>query len=139
MWEWIKSIQLLKWVFSIYFMVPELIEHTLFFFPSFLILPLLLWIHQHFLLIMAGTQSTLPITTVRSDQLIQFSHQVHTMLNYDNYLMWKSQVLPVLRGYDLVSVDGSGSIPSPMISINGVNTTNSAFAKWHEQNQLILT
>jgi hypothetical protein len=51
---------------------------------------------------MAGMQITMPISTLRTDQPIQFSHQIHIILNHDNYLLWKSQVLSVLRGYDLV-------------------------------------
>jgi hypothetical protein len=70
---------------------------------------------------------------MRADQPIQFSHQIDIILNHENYLLWKSQVLPVLKSYDLISfIDGSELVPSPMSSINGVSSTNPAFTKWHQ-------
>jgi hypothetical protein len=88
---------------------------------------------------MAGSQTPMSISPMRADKSIQFSHQIHTVLNQNNYLLWKSQVLPLLRGFDLISfIDGYGSTSSPMISTNGVSVNNPAFAKWYQQDQLIL-
>jgi hypothetical protein len=79
---------------------------------------------------MAGSQTPMSISPMRADKSIQFSHQIHTVLNQNNYLLWKSQVLPLLRGFDLISfIDGYGSTSSPMISTNGVSVNNPAFAK----------
>jgi gag-polypeptide of LTR copia-type len=83
--------------------------------------------------------TTVPISTFRADQPIQFSHQIHTILNHDNYLLWKSQVLPVLRGYDLIGfIDGSHPSPPSTIVTDGVSTVNSTYAKWNQQDKLIL-
>jgi gag-polypeptide of LTR copia-type len=79
---------------------------------------------------MVGLQANLSLSAIRSEQPIQFSHQIHTILNQDNYLLWKSQVFPVLRGHDLVSfIDGSCIKPSHTITIDEVTTINPAFAK----------
>ncbi|KAJ1699274.1 hypothetical protein LUZ63_007786 [Rhynchospora breviuscula] len=76
---------------------------------------------------------------IRSEQPIQFSHQIHTVLNQENYLLWKSQVLPVLRGYDLVGfTDGSRSAPARTIISVDAEVVNPEFSKWHQQDQLIL-
>jgi hypothetical protein len=78
---------------------------------------------------------------VRSDNNpIQFTHQLHTTLTNDNYLVWKSQILPVHRGYDLMCyIDGtappSATLPA---SSDGAIAMNPAFQQWHRQDQLIL-
>jgi hypothetical protein len=76
----------------------------------------------------------------RSDNSIQFSHQLHTILTNDNYLVWKSQILPVLRGYNLMCyVDGSDPPPSHLsVSSDTVPAPNPAFQRWHQHDQLIL-
>jgi gag-polypeptide of LTR copia-type len=77
---------------------------------------------------------------VRSDNPIHFNHQLHTSLTNDNYLVWKSQILPVLRGYDFMCyIDGIilplATLPA---SSDGVIPMNPAFQQWHRQDQLIL-
>jgi hypothetical protein len=47
--------------------------------------------------------------------------------------MWRSQVLPVLRGYDFVSfIDGTLLPPTPTINMNGVTLFNPAYTKWRQ-------
>jgi hypothetical protein len=71
--------------------------------------------------------ATMPISTI------------HTILNPDNYLLWKSQVLPVMRGYDLIGfIDGSHSSPPSIIVTDGVYSVNPTYIRWHQQNQLNL-
>jgi gag-polypeptide of LTR copia-type len=78
--------------------------------------------------------------TIRSTTPIQFTHQIHTSLSHDNFLLWKSQVLPVLRGHGLVGfIDGSKSPPSQFYTTAaGVQESNPAYESWLQQDQLIL-
>jgi hypothetical protein len=80
------------------------------------------------------------IAQLRSDQPIQFSHQINTTLTNDNYLIWKSQILPVLRGHGLISfIEESSSVPATTISIaTGTVQSNPAFERWQNQDQLFL-
>jgi hypothetical protein len=70
----------------------------------------------------------------------QFTHQLSTILGTENYLVWKSQVLHVLRGHGLTSfIDGSAIPPSATISSSdGIVSPNPAFEHWYQQGQLIL-
>jgi hypothetical protein len=55
---------------------------------------------------------------------------IFTILNQDNYLLWKSQVLPVLRGYDFVGfIDDIFFPPPPTINTNGVASLNPTYDK----------
>jgi Reverse transcriptase (RNA-dependent DNA polymerase)/gag-polypeptide of LTR copia-type/GAG-pre-integrase domain len=85
---------------------------------------------------------SLPITqpTHTISHPIQFSHQIHTSLNQDNFLLWKSQVVPVLRGHGLLGfLDGSRLAPPPhLTTTQGVSQPNPAFESWIQQDQLIL-
>jgi hypothetical protein len=77
-----------------------------------------------------GSQQMIPLSTLRTDQSIQFSHQIRTVLNQKNYLFWKSYVLPVLRRYVLVGFIDEFHYPPPIIlPVNGVNAPNSTYAK----------
>jgi gag-polypeptide of LTR copia-type len=71
---------------------------------------------------------------------IQFNHQLNTILGPENYLIWKSQVLPVLRGHGLIAyIDGSSSLPNDIIpSSTGIILPNPNFERWHQQDQHIL-
>ncbi|NAW49765.1 hypothetical protein FGF92_24360, partial [Salmonella sp. gx-f5] len=62
-------------------------------------------------------------------------------LTRDNYLLWKAQVVPYLKGQHLFSfVDGSSVCPSPMITTPTNQTIpNPAFMQWIMQDQLILS
>jgi gag-polypeptide of LTR copia-type len=78
--------------------------------------------------------------SLRSDQPIQFTHQINTSLSSDNYLLWKSQIIPVLRGHGLISFITGTIVPTPesITVTDGASTLNSEFDKWHKQDQLIL-
>ncbi|KAJ3701350.1 hypothetical protein LUZ61_005055 [Rhynchospora tenuis] len=73
-------------------------------------------------------------------QPIQFSHQINTTLSSDNFLLWKLQVQPVLRGHGLMPfLDGSKVIPDAFLeSTNGARTPNPEHERWLRQDQLIL-
>uniref|UniRef100_A0A2N9HX01 Reverse transcriptase Ty1/copia-type domain-containing protein n=1 Tax=Fagus sylvatica TaxID=28930 RepID=A0A2N9HX01_FAGSY len=65
-------------------------------------------------------------------------------LTRDNYLLWRAQIVPYLRGQHLYGfLDGSTVAPLPTISLvtDGLTTTapNPLFTSWHLQDQLILS
>ncbi|KAJ1698573.1 hypothetical protein LUZ63_007085 [Rhynchospora breviuscula] len=88
---------------------------------------------------MTTSNGNLGLSAPRSEQPIQFSHQIHTTLNSENYLLWKSQILPVLRGYDLIGfVDGTRTSPERHLTTTTGVSINPDYTKWHQQDQLIL-
>jgi gag-polypeptide of LTR copia-type len=88
------------------------------------------------------TGNTTPApTALTSKSPIQFSHQIHTSLTAENFLVWRHQILPVLRGHALVSfIDGSTPPPDRFIFYAARNPSpNPAFDNWYQQDQLILS
>jgi gag-polypeptide of LTR copia-type len=78
-------------------------------------------------------------SSMRSEASIHFSHQIHIILNQENYLVWKSQIIPVLRDYDLMSfIDGSDPPPRSLTATDGSTIVNLVFQGWQQQDQLIL-
>jgi hypothetical protein len=70
----------------------------------------------------------------QSDILVQFSHQIYIILNYDNYLVWKYQIIPVLHGYDLMCfIDGIDYLPRSLTATDGSISTNPVFSRWQQQ------
>ncbi|GAV81757.1 UBN2_3 domain-containing protein, partial [Cephalotus follicularis] len=64
-------------------------------------------------------------------------HFLSIKLNASNYLIWRSQFLALLRGYDLLSyVDGTAK-PPPTQFDDG--SSNPAYILWHKQDQLLLS
>ncbi|KAJ3704768.1 hypothetical protein LUZ61_008473 [Rhynchospora tenuis] len=84
---------------------------------------------------MANTTSAMARSTP-----IQFTHQIHTALDQENFLIWKSQILPVLKGYGLIGfIDGSRQAPNQFINgANGAQSVNPEYETWIQQDQLIL-
>ncbi|KAJ4769263.1 hypothetical protein LUZ62_053520 [Rhynchospora pubera] len=78
--------------------------------------------------------------TAPSSSPMQVIHQIRTTLDQDNYLLWKSQILPVLRGHGLEGfIDGSKQAPGQFVlNSTGVQVSNSDFSLWQQQDQLIL-
>ena len=75
------------------------------------------------------------ITSVQS--LPNVTHQLPVKLNSTNYLLWRAQLLPLLRSYDLAShIDGSTEPPSLTIDNEQANP---AYLNWHCQDQLVLS
>lgn len=73
-----------------------------------------------------------------------FAHLVTVKLSADNYLLWRAQVLPLMRSHYLEGyVDGTLPCPPavvPMPSVNGgsVMVPNPAHRRWIAQDQAIL-
>uniref|UniRef100_A0A2N9EUK2 Reverse transcriptase Ty1/copia-type domain-containing protein n=1 Tax=Fagus sylvatica TaxID=28930 RepID=A0A2N9EUK2_FAGSY len=60
-------------------------------------------------------------------------------LTRDNYLLWKAQIVPYLRGQYLFGfIDGSRPSPSP-VSASDSAEPNPDFKAWHLQDQLIMS
>ncbi|GAV73807.1 UBN2_3 domain-containing protein [Cephalotus follicularis] len=64
-------------------------------------------------------------------------HFLSIKLNASNYLIWRSQFLALLCGYDLISyVDGTTQ-PQPTQLDDG--SPNPTYILWHKQDQLLLS
>ena len=90
-------------------------------------------------------QSALSSTTEpQSTRLTAVHHLITIKLTRENYLLWKAQVVPYLRGQHLFQfVDGSSPIPQPIIAAptDGASTTliNPEFTQWQLQDQIVLS
>ncbi len=80
--------------------------------------------------------------TPTSSLITNLPHLVTVKLTRDNYLLWKAQIVPYLKGQKVFGyVDGSISMPPQAIlaSNDGLITIpNPAFLTW-EQDQMILS
>jgi hypothetical protein len=73
--------------------------------------------------------------------------QITVCLNPNNFIYWRTQVVPILRSNLLFGfVDGtlrcpSATIPNPVTGTNGAPVTipNPQYAAWHQQDQAILS
>lgn len=84
----------------------------------------------------ASNSETINISETQS--ILNLNMTNVTKLTASNFLMWSRQVLALLDGYDLSSyIDGSGIIPSPTNTVDGVTTPNPAYAIWKRQDRLI--
>ncbi|KAK1681190.1 hypothetical protein QYE76_042038 [Lolium multiflorum] len=82
---------------------------------------------------------------VRDPPPVHLAHLVTVKLNPDNYLVWRAQVLPLLRSYYLDGyVDGTIPCPPPMVHVLAPDGTpmalpNPAHRQWTAQDQAILS
>ncbi|KAF5480780.1 hypothetical protein F2P56_001496 [Juglans regia] len=73
-----------------------------------------------------------------SSSLPHLSHLVTVKLTHENYLLWRTQMVPYLRGQDLFHfVDGSSKPPSRFLSDK--TTINPTFLAWTKTDQMILS
>jgi hypothetical protein len=68
---------------------------------------------------------------------------VHHKLNKDNYRLWKSTIIPILKGHSLYGfVDGTLPSPPPTLTTFDADveviTHNPDFLAWNMQDQLTL-
>jgi gag-polypeptide of LTR copia-type len=79
-------------------------------------------------------------SSLPSNTPTQFTHQISITLSSDNYLLWKSQIIPVLRGHGIISfLSEKVVIPEEFVtSSDAVSVLNPEFDKWQKQDQLIL-
>ena len=81
--------------------------------------------------------------TPTSSLITNLPHLVTVKLTRDNYLLWKAQIVPYLKGQKVFGyVDGSISIPPqaiPASSDGSVTIPNPDFLTWVQQDQMILS
>ena len=84
------------------------------------------------------TASTITSPSVPTS-LTVVHHLITIKLTRDNYLLWKAQIVPYLRGQYLFGfIDGSRPAPSP-VSASDSDEPNPDFQAWHLQDQLIMS
>ncbi|KAK1662019.1 hypothetical protein QYE76_050178 [Lolium multiflorum] len=82
---------------------------------------------------------------VRDPPPVHLAHLVTVKLNPDNYLVWRAQVLPLMRSYYLDGyVDGTVPCPPPMVHVLAPDGTpmalpNPPHRQWMAQDQAILS
>lgn len=88
---------------------------------------------------MANSGSHASVGTI---SISNISSLISIKLDRDNYLLWKSQFLPILRTNRLLKyVDGSASCPDPFLfdkDNKPTTTINPAYDLWIEQDSLVL-
>ena len=96
---------------------------------------------------MASSSSTTASTVTSPPaptSLTAVHHLITIKLTRDNYLLWKAQIVPYLKGQHLFSfIDGSRLAPSQFlasqISASASDAPNPDFQAWHLQDQLIMS
>jgi hypothetical protein len=91
----------------------------------------------------SSTSSIPPVSNSHSSEFSPFVPHlpdISIKLASTNYLLWKAQVIPILRGNDLLSyVQNQVSCPSQtIIGEDGMSQTNPAETMWLRTDQLIL-
>lgn len=67
---------------------------------------------------------------------VQIHHLISVKLDNSNYLLWRTQFLPLLKGYELEGfVDGSNKCPAETLTNN---TINPEYIAWNKQDQILL-
>ncbi|KAJ3701404.1 hypothetical protein LUZ61_005109 [Rhynchospora tenuis] len=89
---------------------------------------------------MANVSASNSSNAVKSASPIHILHQIHTNLDQENFLLWRSQIIPVLRGHGLMGyLDGSATPPArTIVDGDGAIVPNPEFQQWQQQDQLIL-
>uniref|UniRef100_A0A2N9IS14 Retrotransposon Copia-like N-terminal domain-containing protein n=1 Tax=Fagus sylvatica TaxID=28930 RepID=A0A2N9IS14_FAGSY len=97
---------------------------------------------------MASSSSTLTTSSAHTasppTSLTAVHHLITIKLNRDNYLLWKAQIVPYLKGQHLFAfLDGSRPAPPqhlpPQLTDPLSLIPNPEFQAWHLQDQLILS
>uniref|UniRef100_A0A2N9GE94 Retrotransposon Copia-like N-terminal domain-containing protein n=1 Tax=Fagus sylvatica TaxID=28930 RepID=A0A2N9GE94_FAGSY len=91
------------------------------------------------------TESSSTISTTNAPtSLPHIQHLITIKLTRDNYLLWKAQIIPYLRGQHLYGfIDGTKPAPASSLAVPDSGTTaalpNPDFYIWHTQDQMILS
>lgn len=92
------------------------------------------------------TVSDVATGSVQSSSAASFSsahHYISIKLDHRNFLFWRTQVVPFLRGHDLIElVDGSCVCPAeflPAASEGAARLPNPAYAAWVRRDQALLS
>ena len=87
---------------------------------------------------------SIPPTTSSTHSLSPIHHLITIKLTCDNYLLWKAQIVPYLKGQHLFSfIDGSQPSPPQFLPLTSTTnrqpSLNPDFLTWQSQDQMILT
>uniref|UniRef100_A0A2N9IZQ3 Retrotransposon Copia-like N-terminal domain-containing protein n=1 Tax=Fagus sylvatica TaxID=28930 RepID=A0A2N9IZQ3_FAGSY len=87
---------------------------------------------------------TISTTTNTPTSLPHIQHLITIKLTRDNYLLWKAQIVPYLRGQHLYGfIDGTKPAPVSSLTVPDSGTIaalpNPEFYIWHTQDQMILS
>jgi len=92
----------------------------------------------------SSLQSPSPTSPSPSQSLLSCNHQITLKLTRDNYLLWRTLMVPYLEGQELLGYV-TGTIPCPpqflssSSSTNSAATQNPAYTAWVLQDKLILS
>ncbi|KAJ3676869.1 hypothetical protein LUZ60_002593 [Juncus effusus] len=85
------------------------------------------------------------MATEPSDKIITFTNQIAARLDGSNYLVWRSQVEPILIGYGLAAhIDPTFQPPPFEITVEGTDSAesrtkvNPSFTRWCQQDCMVL-
>lgn len=82
-----------------------------------------------------SSMSSSPSILASFSNVPNVSNQLTVKLTSGNYILWKTQLLPVLRGYNLEKhIDPNFSPPPPVVD----NSPNPAFTTWYLEDQIVL-
>jgi hypothetical protein len=73
-----------------------------------------------------------------ADPIIPLNYPVTTKINHTNYLTWKSQIQPIIHGFNLTRFLEEPPPEQFLPTEDGVLAPNPQFALWYRQDQLIL-
>ncbi|KAG8377219.1 hypothetical protein BUALT_Bualt08G0005600 [Buddleja alternifolia] len=83
-----------------------------------------------------------PLTTLFPNPLTQIHHFLSIKLTSKNYLLWKTQILPLNKGLRLVSHIDIASSPPPSHHLHPDSHTfvpNPVFSHWEQQDNLLMS
>ena len=84
-----------------------------------------------------ATSSNNPFST-NSSTPININHFVSLKLDRQNFLLWRAQFLPLLRGYELEGYV-SGALPCPPKFLSSMDSTiNNNYITWQKQDNILL-
>jgi len=89
----------------------------------------------------SSSSSSSTTTTITAPFIPNFTQFISLKLDSSNYLMWQSQVLPVLRSNDLLGIV-DGTEPSPprfLTNEQGESIVNPEYTLWNKKDQFILS
>jgi gag-polypeptide of LTR copia-type len=87
----------------------------------------------------ATTPNSTNTTIVSSnDPIVSLTLPVAIKLNESNFLTWKSQILPLIYGYDLSKFLESSPPEKTRLTVSGHLEFNPSYLSWRRQDQLLL-
>jgi hypothetical protein len=83
-------------------------------------------------------QTHLQSSIQSNESIVLLNLPIATKLNRKNFLVWQSQIVPLLHGYDLFKFVDSPSPPDPTITFGDTISLNPTYLTWRKQDQLLL-